>query len=161
MPDTSINELSLINSTSIFNSLGDLMPYLDKDKDIPFVFILSKDKKQYFKLSFFPGSNNNEFSYFEIGLLKDKLLKKKNILLSKYKIFITENNIKIGISKQAFLKNRNMHFLKTENNDLYTYEVNDFKNSAFLKAYNMSSYRAKYRFDNDTLVQFEFGFVYQ
>lgn len=161
MPDTSINGLSLINSKSILNSLGDLMQYLEKEKEIPYVLILSKDKKQYLKLSFFPGSNKNEFSYFEIGLLKDKLLNKKNNLLSKYKIFVTENNIKIGISKQAFLKNRNKHFLKTKNNDLYTYEVIDFKNSAFLKAYNMPSYRAKYRFDNDTLVQLEFGFDYQ
>ncbi|MCX6232100.1 MAG: hypothetical protein NTZ33_11205 [Bacteroidetes bacterium] len=159
-PDTSINGISLMNPRSIHNSFGNLMQYIDNDKDIPYVLILSIDKKQYLKLSFHPGSIKNEFSYFEIGILKDKLLNKKNNVVSKYKTFITENNIKIGISKNVFFKYRNKQFLKTKNKNLYTYEIDNFMSSAFLKAYNMPSYSAKYRFNNDTLVQFEFGFDY-
>jgi hypothetical protein len=54
-PDESISGIFFNNPASVQGKLGDLMPLLDREASLPFVYVLSYDSKQYLKMVFHPG----------------------------------------------------------------------------------------------------------
>ena len=162
LPDTSINSvLFLNNSSSIQKVFGDVMPLLNKEADLPDLYMFSNSKQEYLRLVFLPGSSKNSISQFEVGYLK-KMPKGVKATDSRLAIIVTESNITLGISKLQVIKLKGNDYKEEKNGEetVVEYNVNDFESSVFLKRYNMPSYFAKYWFFEDKLIKFRFGFEY-
>ena len=164
LPDISINNFSLHKPTGLFIDKDNFKQNLNQ-VSLPFSYllILNKTQDQYFKLTYYPGGTYDQFSYFEIGQIKIDTLNKQ----IKYKIsdednFTSETNIKIGISKNDFIRIKGNDFIKTKSDlDKLFYQLKiDSDTTGFLKNYNMPIYDAIYHFRSDTLIKFEFGFEY-
>lgn len=160
IPDTSIGKISLDNSENIEIYFGkDVMDRLiDFNRGNGHVSVLSNDTKQKLTVYFHPGGTNNEFSEFQVRYIDkpDQTLKKTEEIE-----FKTESNIKLGISINDLKKIKGEpHSISNGNKIIFHYRIDDFKNSAFLKKYNMPVYYANYKFDNGYLIEFMFGFEY-
>lgn len=159
-PDTTIGQISLINSKNVDSYLG--ANIMDKliDHEQPHTTILSEDKKQKLTIYFHPGSAQKEFSAFKIEYKGDHPVGKVTIV--KGDKFQTESGIELGISVG------DLKAIKGEPDTVttigerlnYHYQIDDFKNSLFLKRYNMPLYYADYFFTNGYLTEFKFGFEY-
>lgn len=161
MPDTSINQIKLLNSKSIIQKTGNLMPFIIDEGKFPYVYLTNKNKTQYLKLTFYPGSNKNEFSFFEVGKIQnykdnkpDKVIKLDN--------FITGQGIKLGLSKRNLIDIMGNDYISKKINEyeILIYTLDNYNESNFLQRYNFPSYKAKYKFKNNSLVYYSFGFKY-
>lgn len=156
-PDTSINRrIYLLNVKSIKKEIGNVMPKLNEEKDLPDVYFANQDKSQYLRLIFHPGSTNNSFAMFEVGYTSNKI---KIKYLLKYEHFYTERNIKLGISRKYFLRKMKKYVKKGKSEDYYFLRLEE-QNNPFLELYGLPVYEAKYYFKNDKLIKFYFGFEY-
>lgn len=160
-PDLKINNLEIVNPNSIIKNIGDLKKYLENSKmDLPSVTFFNNNKSIKITLVTFPGSSYNDVYQFIIENNDSKIVKKEKVL--KYDDFITENGIKLGITKEEIVKIKGSNFKLKKNNDciVLSYIINDYKKSDFLKRYNMPSYFMEYTIKNDILIKFKFGFDY-
>ena len=161
-PDTTINgQLFLCNPSSIKTHFGNIMPLLDKNTDLPDVYILNNTEQQYLRMIFHPGNVINSISEFEIGLVSDLSLKvKKNS--SSFESFDTEQQITLGMTKEELLKIKGINYSERIKNDVLsiTYVIDNYNKSPFLKKYNMPIYVAEYWFKDDKLIKYHFGFLY-
>ncbi len=75
--------------------------------------------------------------------------------------FSTESGIALGMSKDRLtaIKGKSHQVIRRGNAETLHYTISDPGNS-FLRRYNMPLYRAEYRFVNDKLIRFAFGFEY-
>jgi hypothetical protein len=157
-PDLAVSGLLLFDNTTIESQLGDLMPFVNKNETLPSVHVMNSDRTEYLKLVFHPGSVNNNFAEFEVGL-RESAPEKKESLSSRVKTFVTESGISLGSKKDEVIKKKGDDFVADGNKIKYV--IDDFEKSAFLKKYNMPVYFAEYEFDmTDTLIRFRFGFEY-
>ena len=69
VPDTSVNEILFLenpNSTiNVFENISSLVRF--HDDDFPNVYFINSDKREYLKLTIYPGTTINDISAFEIG----------------------------------------------------------------------------------------------
>ena len=154
-PDTTINKkIYLLNRASIEKEIGDVMPKLNKEKDLPDVYFLSSNGKEYLRLIFLPGGFKNGFGVFEVGYSSSKMNKKERV---KFRSFYTEKGVKLGMTKTKFLSIMGTHIKRVKGT--YVLKI-DKANDPFLEMYNMPIYEAKYSFKNNHLIKFSFGFDY-
>lgn len=157
VPDTTIGQISLVNSKNVDEYLGpDVMDRL-VDEGIISSRLVSNDKKQQLTFYFHPGGTKKEFSEFKVSYI-DKPDSK--IRISFDREFITENKIKLGISIGNFKSIKGAPDSISNNGNTFHYRIDNFDNSKFLKRYNMQSYYGNYKFDNGYLTEFSFGFEY-
>jgi hypothetical protein len=158
-PDISVNGIFLQDNASVETHVGDLIPRLIMENDSLTYYLLNTEASQFFKLAFHPGSMRNAFSIFEVGSLTRTIDKQHSTTL-KTKEFVTENGVKLGISKQDIIEKKGTSFEKLKGNSI-RYVLDDFENSPFLKRYNTPVYFAVYEFDrNNLLIKYTFGFEY-
>jgi len=73
--------------------------------------------------------------------------------------FLTENGIKLEMTRSETIANKGRHYI--ENGKALKYVIDDFKHSSFLQQYNMPLYFSLFEFDEtDRLVKYTFGFEY-
>lgn len=159
-PDTAIGQISLMSSKNVDTYLGtDIMDKL-VDAGLPKATILTKDKKQKLTIIFHPGSTYKEFSEFKIEYNNSGLT--DNATIIKDDKFQTENGIHLGISVGDLksIKGKPDTVLTDGEKIKLHYQIDDLKNSTFLKKYNMPLYYADYLFKKGYLSEFSFGFEY-
>ncbi len=159
--DTSINgQIFLRAPDSIIKSLGDIVPLIDFNADLPYAYILNNSQDQYLKMYFYPGDENNCASLFEIGMVSD-LSSDITYKISSFDYFYTENNIMLGISRKQIedIKGVNYEEGFDGENVLLTYIISN-QESNFLKKYGIPIYIEKYCLKNDKLINYSFGFEY-
>jgi hypothetical protein len=163
IPDTSINEkLYLHNVESVIKELRDVSKLRDKDADLPDVYFLNREKKQYLRLVFFPGGTANSVSQFEFGYtsqMKKETIRHNSTFIS----FHTESNIKLGQSIEEIIKIKGAKYSKeTQKNATIKlkYEISELDNSQFLRRYNMPLYYMELEFKKNKLVRCRYGFEY-
>ncbi|UPT69074.1 MAG: hypothetical protein M0D57_10845 [Sphingobacteriales bacterium JAD_PAG50586_3] len=156
-PDTSLSKtICLQNYKIIEATFGDLMPYIDKDKDLPEVYLSNKTETQFVKLIFHPGSVKNSFDEFEVSTKRPARFRKTNI-----ETFVTENGIQLGMSLSKFLRIKKNNFTTVAHSGtVMAYTLRIESPNIFLRGYNMPVYYCKYFFDNERLTNFSFGFEY-
>lgn len=161
LPDTSLSQLFYLNK-AIFLSHTDIMRHLNLNKDIPDIYISNKSNSEYCRMFFFPGSTKNYFSLFEVGSCKNLNQNIRLINEKECKRFITESNIKLGMSYEDIINIKGEQFKEIKKNDtlILYYELNDYPKNSFLKRYNMPTYYAEYTFYKNKLYKFIFGFEY-
>ena len=162
LPDTTINKkLVLRNWQSIEREFGDIMSLVKDSDDGPFVYFKNKTGTEYLKMYFFPGNIVNEFSFFEIGKMSDKV--KPLVHESKFKSFYTESGIGLGITKAQLIAIKGDFFRDSTKNGftILKYEIDNSGNSKYLKRHKEFAYLAEFFFDHHgRLARIRFGFEY-
>lgn len=155
VPDISINDIKLSDTTAVVLGYSDLKYNIIEDKEVlPYAIFTNENKTEILKLYLFYGTKRNEFYQAEISPYDKKTISNP----TKYKNFSTESGIKLGISKKDLIKIKGNNFVET--NHILRYEISDYENSHFLEKYNLPIYFAEYTFDQDKLCKIYFGFEY-
>lgn len=157
-PDTSTSGIKISDAKSTILIIGNK----DKIDTTEKYHYYSKTHKQLLTLTQHPGDINYTVSIFKVeyaGTTNDNY---RSLEIGE---FSTEKNIKLGISKKqvtAILGNCYAVLDSTEKyiEIYYLIEKSGTSPNRFLDSYNMPLYYASYRFRNDSLKVFEFGFEY-
>jgi hypothetical protein len=155
----SVNDIYLRDSESAQEVLGGDIK-LSTDKDLPYIRMFNKDKSQMLVLTFHPGDIKNSFS--EI-LIKKSDLKNEDIRpLETVDYYITGKNVRLGLSKNELISILgNNHTSSSEGEILIIrYRIAGIESSEFLRSYNMPVYYGEYRFRDNRLFEFSFGYEY-
>ena len=157
-PDTLIGEISINNSNNVNKYLGkDVMEKLIFT-ELPNSSVTSMDREQRLTFYFHPGSSTKEFSEFKVNYNENKNRKEEVTDDIEFK---TESGIKLGMTSGEIRSIKGEPKIVTKNGTtVFHYKIDDFKNSEFLKKYNMPIYYANYVFNNGYLIEFSFGFEY-
>ncbi len=159
-PDTLINNaLALqnrISSERFFPGItSKQLMYLGGES--PAIIFSSMNDKEYLIAFQYEGGTENEFSCFEIGY--SNLIEENNHKFStNYKSFELESGLKLGLSVEELIKIKGNDFVKE--NGRIIYRLDDYKNSSFLKKYNMPVYFLECSLENNRIVKIKFGFEY-
>lgn len=157
-PDTTIGQISLINSKNIDSFLGKNVMERLVDNGLPSSSVVSSDSKQRLTFYFHPGGIKKEFSEFKVSYVDQK---DRNEFVTDAKEFVTESGIKLGMPMGEFKSIKGEPDSITNGEPtIFHYRIDDFENSEFLKRYNMPIYYANYEFINGYLNEFKFGFEY-
>jgi len=122
--------------------------------DIGGAFCFSNTRNnQFVKFISYPGGIKYGFSYIQVI---ENPQSKYPLLPSKINHFESANGVTIGMSKLQVTSILGKPVSSMINSISYY-----LKNNAYLlNTYNMPIYSAEYRFENDRLIRFEFGFEY-
>ncbi len=157
-PDTSIYGICLSDQLSSKKMLGKRIDWIEGGGDMPRNYFISNDKKQLLTLYFHYGGGINEYMEFEVS---NNMTRIDTTILPTTE-FITEKNIKIGISKESVIAKLGECYKieKLLGHEIIRYNLDDFHNSEYLQRHNMPIYYAEYEFENNILIRFRFGFRY-
>ena len=155
VPDISVNDIKLSDTTAVVLGYSDLKyNIIEDEEELPYVIFTNENKTEILKLYLFYGTKRNEFYQAEISPYDKKTIPNP----TKYKNFSTESGIKLGISKKDLIKIKGNNFVET--NHVLRYEISDYEKFRFLEKYNLPIYFAEYTFDQDKLSKIYFGFEY-
>lgn len=160
IPDTSVCNIALKSFVSIERGFGDIMgDSINKKNGYEVFYFSNVDTSEFLKLVFIPGGTKNAFSRFIISEVETRPVDRR-LNLTQCPIFSTESHIRLGITLNELEKVKGVGYLKTKKDsfEIYTYSITYDIKSAFYRRYKMPIYSAVYRFRNNRLVEFEFGF---
>lgn len=155
IPDTSINQIELLDAASFQRHLPNEMNY--SNEVVRHVALLNHNGYQVCSLSFLPGSSLDEVGAFDVWY-RDKTNDTGVVVLVHE--FVTESGIHLGITSNELkmIKGR-PDSVDTKQGLTFYYFIDGLGTSSFLKRYNMPTYYARYAFTQDKLTRFSFGFV--
>ncbi|NVJ61067.1 MAG: hypothetical protein HWE27_11800 [Gammaproteobacteria bacterium] len=151
--DTGINELKLENANSGKSLLSE-MPLNCKAVVVDYYCFFNKDETQNIELNWHPGSNR--FTISEVTVKYGKGDKSSINYPSNTSEFMTIKGIKLGVSP-SYLKNK-LGEPTSINANVYYYRAES--NQYIFEEYNMPIYYGQYKFENEALIEFRFGFEY-
>lgn len=156
LPDTAIAKtIGLGNYQLIEAAFSDLMPYVDRDADLPYVYLSNKTETQFAKLIFHPGGIKNSFYEFEVGTTRPTTFRKTNIAG-----FVTNNGVQLGMGLSKFNQLKKQALTKSTQGNKTIFTLRLEWPSIFILSYNMPIYYANYVFENQVLTSYSFGFEY-
>lgn len=157
-PDTTVGQISLISSVNVDSYLGENVMERLVEEDLPSSSVISTDSKQRLTFYFHPGGLAKEFSEFKVNYVERKT---RNEFIATDKAFFTESGIALGMTMGDLRSIKGEpDSVTNEEATTFHYRIEDFKNSDFLKRYNMPIYYGEYQFENGYLIEFRFGFEY-
>jgi len=159
--DISACGIFLNDPESTLKILGPPPAPIESSDDFPILEICNSSNTEVLTLVFHPGDVSNSFSEFRVRKISKK---SANCIKTPELInhFITGKGIKLGMSRKELTEILGSDFTEDKKGNATTlsYRIDDFDNSSFLKKYNLPIYNGVYRFENDKLFEFEFGFEY-
>ncbi len=161
-PDISINGIELFDTTSLKTTIPDISKYIDYRGPGHKAQLLNKLGDEQITLFFHAGGYRYQTAEIKVSTLTDTINCIHKIqTIDKFK---TENGVELYIDKETLISILgNNYKMKTDTSsetETIIYLLNDFKNSDFLQTYNMPEYYSKYKFKNERLIEFGFGFTY-
>lgn len=157
-PDLSLNNLQIRDAESAYLIIG-----TDNKTDLNEQYhFYSKSKNEVLILNQHPGDIKNIISIFKV---KNSSKTNHNYKALDIESFESEKGIKLGVSKEFVIKqlgNCHKEILHSKKQiELYfrIEQSNDSK-TKILEMYNMPVYYASYKFLNNKLIEFTFGFEY-
>ena len=123
--DSSINNLTLRDTTSILKNIGDVHSLIEDDFNKgECVKLLNKDNTEILMLRREYGGYENQYSYFYVEKFNDNNIKYKRL---KDLNFISNNGAFIGMNKSDFVKKYPNLYSKTISDTLVFFYRNDDK----------------------------------
>jgi hypothetical protein len=162
VPDSTINNFKLCTKTGLFRDTYNFLDSLNGGDGPDWFILLVSNQNQVFKLWFYPGGYADEFSYFEVYQGSNPDLEGLKFKRIKSDHFITESGIRLGISKEELFEIKGNNYSNehsTENEIIYSFD-SDSELHDFLMRKNEAGYIAKYKFVENELVEFGFGYIY-
>lgn len=160
-PDSTINNFILRSKTGLFRDTYNFLDSLNGGDGPDWYILLVNNQNQVFKLWFYPGGYADEFEYFEVNHGSSSSIEGLKFKQIESDQFITESGIRLGISKEELFEIKGKNYsneLSTANEIIYSFGP-DSELHDFLKQKNAAGYEAKYKFINNRLVKFEFGYI--
>lgn len=163
LPDTTINDKIKLNnygSIELFTQDYKSVKTIERIRESPVAAFVNSNGVEYLLASQYEGNTKNSFSLFEIGYVKDI---KQKIEYNKVdeRTFETESGIHLGQSFRDLIQLKGDKYqISVQTDTVVTYRINDYKNSQFLKKYNMPGYFLEFRIKNAKICNFKFGFDY-
>ncbi len=155
-PDTSLSNIKLRDVKSATTVLK--VKRLNGDTTYNFH---SKDRKEVLSVTVHPGDYYSQISIFRIRYVGNLKIKAAHTSIDH---FATEKDIQLGLTKnQVVSKLGNCYKTSVSKNSTvisYRLELPQDSKTKLLERQNMPIYYATYKFKNDKLVEFEFGFEY-
>ncbi len=156
-PDTTLSSIELRNSADAET----MLQVREMRGDTTYLFY-SSDKMQVLEVRVFPGDGINQVSIFKV---RGAATTGENATLTSYTDFASEKGIRLGLSKAELTGLLGTCYTtsdSTANGITLSYRIESPRDSrtGFLKKWNMPVYYAVYKFGNDKLSEFEFGFEY-
>ena len=155
--DTSLSGIKLRDPKSATSVLH--VTKLDGDTTYNFN---SSDKKQMLSVNVHPGDPYSAISIFTVKHAANSI---KSSTLPAIPNFKTEKNIQLGLTKNELQNKLGKCYTVSDstNNSItinYRLEQPQDSKTKLLERQNMPVYYATYKFKNDKLIEFEFGFEY-
>ncbi len=155
-PDTSLSNMVLRNS----QSAESVLQQKDLLGDTSYLFF-SKDKMQVLEVNVHPGDGVSQVSIFKVRNASAGVKATPTGIGD----FVTEKGIKLGLTKAELTSLLGNCYLAADSSASsltlnYRLETPQDTKTGFLKSQNMPIYYAVYKFINDKLSEFEFGFEY-
>ncbi len=164
-PDSTINSrLKLLNARSFRNFCINYKKseLVNGVRESPVKIFVNNNKSEYLIAYHLEGDTKDAFGVFEIGYTNNEILKSKWIQTS-YKTFMTENQVKLSITKDDLIKIKGQGFRissSKKEDSIIRYEISDYRGSAFCKRYNMAGYFYECTVRNSKIIKIKFGFEY-
>lgn len=157
-PDTTIGKISLLSTIDANHYLGKSTEDRLKNNLRPHISVVSNDASQRLVVYFNNDNTNQEFSEFSIQYNTQENQHDKTVTDS---IFQTESGIRLGMTMHQVksIKGKPVSQRNGKTTLLY-YEISDFDNSEFLKKHDLPIYYTNYKFKDNHLISFSFGFEY-
>ena len=157
-PDTSVSGIILRNSESVTKVIGND----HKMNNVEEYKFYSKLESETLTLTQHPGDSKNQISIFKVEKSNKASYGFKELNFDTFK---TEKGIKLGLTKKQVIEKLGNCYAPIDSTKNYIelyYLIEQPKDSKskILKKNNMPIYFASYRFWNDRLEKFEFGFEY-
>jgi hypothetical protein len=159
--DISINGIYLDDPQSTERILGPNIPPVENPLGPHFFYnIFNNKKSEMLSLIIHPGDIRHTISEFKVR--KPLKVDKMTIHLTKIDYFISGKGIRLGLKKKQVTDILGSSFIETKSGNITTlkYKLDDFSQSEFLQSYNMPIYYGEYKFEDDKLIEFAFGFQY-
>lgn len=156
-PDTSLSGIVLRDSETAEKLLG----VKELLGDTAYYFS-SKDRNQILEVKVYPGDGISQVSYFRVGSAVSAVSKAAPTSIVE---FASEKGIRLGIAKEELVSLLGNCFTEKDSSASaitlsYRLELPADSKTGFLKRQNMPIYHGAYKFVNDKLSEFEFGFEY-
>ena len=161
VPDSSVCNIALESYYSIERELGNVMDVESIKGGFETYYVSNPDTSEFMKLIFCPGDTKNAFCKFVVSKITQPPIERR-LNFTTCNVLSTESNVRLGITISELEKIKGLEHIKTSKNglDIYSYAIVNNDKSDFLRKYNMPIYIADYYFENNRLVEFEFGFDY-
>jgi hypothetical protein len=166
VPDTTINNkffLKDYKSLSNFYSTNDPLLLVEEIRESPVIIFGNKSNKEYLLAYQYEGDTENAYSCFEIGYFEDdKMLSLERSNQTEETNFQTESGLRLGLSLDEITLIKGKEYEQQESGGyvVINYSIEDYKNSPFLKRYNMPGYFIQIRLKNNAVRKITFGFDY-
>ena len=156
-PDTSLSDIKLRDAESATKVLN--VKRLNGDTTYNFY---SQNKSQLLSVTVHPGDYYRQVSIFQVKYADNSKIKATPTTLDS---FVTEKHIKLGITKSEVVSKLGNCYTtndSTKNCITINYRLESPQDSKtkLLERQNMPIYYASYKFKNNRLAEFEFGFEY-
>lgn len=167
--DISINRVYFQYPASVENVLGKYLKLVrDQKVDFSYVRFYSQDKTESFTLFSHPGNYINDFSEFEIKEVS-KNARNAHGHVTRFAHFVSGKGIRLGMDKNQVVKILGKGFtselMKNKTEVLkYRIDMDKFPKASqegrFLAFYGSPAYYGTYKFRDNKLIEFIFGFEY-
>lgn len=158
--DISVSSIFLYDTASQKSVLGTDIPF-DRQADIPMAVFASTDGRQSLTVFTHPGEVG-EIAEFRVSYVSGAESPVRR--LAGIKKFITGKGINLGMSQSQVtsILGAPSNQQSKENLATFNYRIEgvELNKSKFLAYYNMPIYYGIYKFKNNRLVSFQFGFEY-
>lgn len=158
VPDTLVNNRLALRD---FNGIVQGMPQsknqnaVEKLRESPVFVFVNQDTTSYLLAYQYEGTTSYAFDCFEIGYTKD-LEQTKEILKVDEMFFVLGSGLKLGLSLVELIKIKGNRY-DQEGNQI-TYRIDDYRQSPFLKRYNMPAYFLTCTLTDNVITKIKFGF---
>jgi hypothetical protein len=150
--DISVSGIVLTEPQTTVAVLGDDVQW--KEVVLPHATFLNADRSEQLTVTVHNGDYENSISEFRVEAKRDPSAKS----LGTIKHFMTGKGIYRGITEPELIAILGQP--RGRDRSTLHYEIANFKDSAFLKHYNMPVYYGKYTFKGGKLDEYSFGFEY-
>lgn len=158
VPDTLVNNCLTLRD---FNGIVQGIPQsknqnaVEKLRESPVFVFVNQDKTSYLLAYQYEGATFYAFDCFEIGYTKD-LEQTKEILKVDKMFFVLGSGLKLGLSLAELIKIKGNRY--DQEGDQITYRIDDYRQSSFLKRYNMPAYFLTCTLTDNVITKIKFGF---
>lgn len=166
-PDSTVNKkLCLSDPGSLekfYPVTKDLSLHLNQDT-YAFNLFCNSSHTEYLKTYLYEGAFKNEFSFFEIGYLKDEAFLRKTDKKydTDYTAFETESKLALGMdfSEVLNIKGSGYSIQESKHDSIITYRIEAGDDSGFCERYNMPGYSLSLNIKNGKVNKIRYGFDY-
>jgi hypothetical protein len=159
--ELSVSGIFLADPSSVASVLGQPPPPTELGDDFPTLQVCNTAKTELLVLVFHYGSSTNSYNQIRVRDLP-KASPPCLALPGSVTHFVTGKGVRLGMLKVDLIRTFGQGYSESRQgtNTIVSYKIEGIDKSPLLQRFNTPKYAGSYRFRNDKLLAFEFGFPY-